>query len=97
MRRATRWVLVAGFAVLAVALFVAGSAAATKAALAGPSATFSDSQGEIAGAPDIGKVTVSVDGAVLTIDAEVAGMPAGSTESSLGIRGRSTAGPDRSR
>lgn len=76
MRRATRWVLVAGFAVLAVALFVAGSAAATRAALAGPSATFSDSQGEIAGAPDIGKVTVSVDGAVLTIDAEVAGMPA---------------------
>ena len=75
MTRATRWVLVAGFAVLAVALFVAGSTAATKAAFAGPTATFSDSRGEIAGGPDIGTVTVSVDGQVLTIDADVAGMP----------------------
>ena len=75
MRRATRWVLVAGFAVFAITLFVAGSTAATKLALAGPSATFSDSQGEMSGAPDIGKVAVLVDGAVLTIEAEVARMP----------------------
>ena len=57
MRRGTRRVLVAAFAVLAVGLFVAVSAAAMSAVLAGPSTTFSDSRGELAGAPDIGKVT----------------------------------------
>ena len=38
-------------------------------------ATFSDSVGEQAGAPDISTVTVSLDGGVLTVEATVAGMP----------------------
>ena len=38
-------------------------------------ATFQDSVGEVAGGPDIGAVTVSLDGAVLTVEGKVAGMP----------------------
>jgi len=58
----------------AVGVFVASANAVSRVPSA-TIATFSDSLGELAGAPDIGKVTVSLDGQVLTINAEVAGLP----------------------
>lgn len=58
----------------AVGLFGASANAISLASNA-PIATFSDSLGEVAGAPDISKVTVSLDGQVLTIEAQVANMP----------------------
>jgi len=51
------------------------SANAVPLASKAPIAAFSDSLGEVAGAPDIGRVTVSLDGQVLTIEAQVASMP----------------------
>jgi hypothetical protein len=67
------WLSVA--AVLAVAVIGASLAGAAPAAQGTTIATFSDTVGEQAGAPDISTVTVSLDGAVLTVEAQVAGMP----------------------
>jgi hypothetical protein len=58
----------------AVGIFVS-SASAVSLAQNSTIATFSDSVGEIAGGPDIGTVTVSLDGAVLTVEGKVTSMP----------------------
>lgn len=63
----------------------ATSANAVPLASTAPIATFSDSLGEVAGAPDIGKVTVSVDGQVLTIEAQIANMPEVMSEGIVGF------------
>ena len=69
MKRVLRFIVAAALATT-VGMYVASAGAA-----GAPIATFSDSVGEIAGAPDVGKVTVSLDGQVLTVTAEVAGLP----------------------
>jgi hypothetical protein len=73
MRRVLALVSVAALAT-AVGIFVS-SASAVSLAQNSTIATFSDSVGEVAGGPDIGIVTVSLDGAVLTVEGNVAGMP----------------------
>lgn len=73
MKRVMRLLFVAAVAT-AVGMFVASASAVSRVPSA-TIATFSDSLGEVAGAPDIGRVTVSLDGQVLTINAEVAGLP----------------------
>jgi hypothetical protein len=65
---------VAAVATAAVAICVS-SAGAVPVVRTSTIATFQDSVGEVAGGPDISAVTVSLDGAVLTVDATVAGMP----------------------
>jgi hypothetical protein len=72
-RRSPRLTL-AFAAVLALAAVLAASAAPRAAP--GGGKTFHDAVGEVAGAPDIGKVTISQDGEVLTVSADVAGLPA---------------------
>lgn len=73
MRRVQSLVLVAVVAVMVgVVASLASAASSTQTTTI---ATFSDSVGEQAGAPDISTVTVSLDGAVLTVEGQVAGMP----------------------
>ena len=73
MRRTHSLVVVA--LVAAMVGIVASLASAAPVAQSTTIATFSDSVGEQAGAPDISTVTVSLDGAVLTVEAQVADMP----------------------
>ena len=60
-------------AALAATLVLAATAASGAAAATGK--TFHDETGEVAGAPDIGKVTISQDGEVLTVQADVTNAP----------------------
>lgn len=62
-----RWVALAAAGALAASM-ASGAAAAT-------GKTFYDGTGDVAGAPDIGKVTISQDDDVLTVEADVANAP----------------------
>lgn len=74
--------LTAALLAAAVAGFLT-SASASPTAHQTTIATFSDSVGESAGAPDISTVNVDLDGTVLTLVAQVAGMPELSTDGTV--------------
>lgn len=61
--------------VAAVAGLFISSAGAVSVGRSATIASFSDSVGEVPGGPDISTVTVSLDGNVLTVEGQVAGMP----------------------
>lgn len=67
--------LISAAAVAAAVGHFVSAAGAVSVVRSATVATFSDAVGERAGAPDISTVTVSLDGEVLTVDAQVDGMP----------------------
>jgi hypothetical protein len=73
MRHAARFLFMA--MVVACALTLVGAAVTATTASMVREKVFSDSQGEVVRGPDIRKVTISQDGEVLTVEAEVKRMP----------------------
>lgn len=82
MRRLLTPSLVAALAAAAMAVFVlpAGAVSVSHRATI---ATFQDAVGEVAGGPDITTVTASLEGAVLTVSADVTGMPAPTSDGAM--------------
>ena len=74
MRRSFASISVLAVVAAAMAIFVSSAGAGSNSRSAAI-ATFTDSTGEVAGAPDISTVTASLEGDVLKVEAQVTDVP----------------------